>query len=194
MATPRKRNARIGRPKLPTIKERRARLGRPSVPFLQDPDRFTIALIEAHAIGYGKSYGGLSARTAARLLASIKVGKEIAPPPEVIANCPEGSVPIVWERTTHFFKDGDVRINSTRPGSGASSIENAADYFRQKTREAWKNPVAYKWLVYMVPALGILIRNPSAQGVELAKALIAMAGENEVNIDLIMKDIGGVTR
>lgn len=182
-----------GRPRkhpLPAIKHDRP--GRPSVPFLEDPDKYLVALMEAHVMVLG-----MTDRDAAKITAAIEVGNEIRAPADVVARCPEGMI-VFAVGPSGKDRSGGNYIN-TRAGSRASSVDGRAATIRGKSRDARNSAdvAAKKWLASMTFICGLLVQSsrapfPPRAHAKIAEKVLAEAfevGERETVANIILPAI-----
>jgi hypothetical protein len=146
----------VGRPRKPRP-PRRPRVGRPAQPFLEDPDRYAIALLDAMlALEMG------SARACAMGVAVWQVGSQ-ADPPRVLA----GRVVTNWER------------RRTRKNSTAGTLEGRAVTLRTKQRRSCTEQEG-RWRVAMAKAFTLVLRARDPAAVKLAILAHAISiGEGE---------------
>lgn len=171
----------MGRPKKPRENAPKKDRGRPSVPFRQDPDRYLIAMVEAHAI-----VNRTSERQAAEAIAALQIGNEVQIPSEIMNGCPPGYIAVGWG-PAHAPKADDSFIN-TKPGSSAATITGRAATLRQKLRESRKDIDNNHWRTNMAVAFALAMSPiKKAQEVkDIVMVLTAAIGETEAALNTIL--------
>ena len=172
-----------GRPaKAPTPKKAR---GRPSIPFLSHPDRYLVAMMDAHAM-----INDTSKRKAATFIAAMQVGNEVGVPPEFAVNCPPGFVPIGWGPRV----SNAATLVNTKPGAVAGSIDGRAATLREVARESRSDPDAVRWRINMASVF-FVVHSPLAlrpYAKDCVLMLAAQIGETAVAINHILPMIDHV--
>jgi hypothetical protein len=135
--------------------------GRPQMDFLQDPDRFAIALALAH-----KTLGS-SENTAFRAVAILAFGSKISvqevPPRRKrgLGAVPGGPM-VTYER-------------AARKGGAAGDLLGRATSLRQKGARMGRDPKAMAWLLHMQAAFALALR--AASSTEQCSARILQLGQ-----------------
>jgi hypothetical protein len=124
------------------------------VPFLEDQDRWLVALILIL-----HWYGGHLMRNAATIIAAENVGNEVnaASDPDcapVYQRGPPGMKVVAFGRIDGIMGNGEFK--NTLRGARAARIEGRADTLRRKANAALKNPSNQLWLTLVPPAIALL--------------------------------------
>lgn len=143
MATKRTGKPR-GRPQKHKAASVKKEAHRPAVPFLEDPDRWLVALIlNLHW------HGGYKMRFAATRIAELEVGNEVnvGSDPEfapVYERCPSGMEVVTIGPIGGILENGEFK--NTFPGSRAVRTKGRADTLRKKANAALRDPSNQFWL------------------------------------------------
>jgi len=151
-----------GRPRKWVPAVARLQRGRPSVPLTSDPDRYLIALMDAHA-----TVNGTSERAAAEFVSAMTVGNELELS-EQERRPIEGYVQLKWGPTTALRNDG--AILNTKRGSSAATIKGRAATLREKSRK-WSDPDSIKWRCLMTLAVACGLKKVGTRSAKEAKTL-----------------------
>ena len=157
--------------------------GRPKIPFRQHPDRYLVALIEAH-----RSALKMSERKASMIVAAFDSGNEISPDSKMPSDiseeirkhfnkCPNGLVPIAWG-PLHEAKSNVSYVN-TKHGSRAATIEGRAASLRQTLRDSRNDRADEAWILLIAACFGMtLIQVPDIRfAIVLARKFASTIGE-----------------
>ncbi len=133
-----------GRPKKePAASAPKRARGRPDVALADDPDRYLVALLEAHRLVYAEA---VKDRPAASILAGFQVGNEL-----VSAETGGGMGVVVWGPQDTDRADGLLKNTKAESGT-ALSIEGRAKTLREKAAKWRKAPERQIWLHCMATA------------------------------------------
>jgi hypothetical protein len=118
---------------------------------MNDPERYLVAFFLAH-----QHTTRLSGRKAALALAALQVGNEIAPPPEIAAECPTGCAVLAIGPAR--ARDSDSRYFNTKPGARMpATVQGRAASILVKLRRFRRDRSNHFWLAKMATCFSLAL-------------------------------------
>ena len=148
-----------GRPRKQIEKTLIRSRGRPRKGFLDDPDRYIIALMDACELALKKTKREAALIAVAESVGNMVLASDydglVAP---VVAKALPGEITIAWaERSRAARDDGAI---DTREGSRWSNVESRATVIRTKARKWDDDGDASKWRSHMSAAFAVALGHP----------------------------------